>query len=457
MDAHSTIVAISSPPGRSLRGLLRVSGPAARDIACRLMADAQAWPPPRRLRPERIRLRSLTAATSLSLPALIAFFRGPASYTGEDMLEIQLPGSPHLLHRLLDYVVQLGARLAEPGEFTFRAFLNGKMDLTQAEGVAAAIAAVGDAQLQAANLLRAGELGRFAGRLADQLAGALALVEAGIDFTDQEDVVPMAPAALEAEIQAARAALSQLLSRCRSYAALGQLPRVVLAGPPNSGKSTLFNALLGRRRAVTSPLPGATRDVLAEPLTLQSPAGRCEVLLLDVAGLDDLAAATLLDQDVQRQARAALQSADLVLLLSAPDAPASCLPPPTGTVLRLGAKSDLPGPAAPSCELLVSALTGENLPQLRTLIAQRLASRAVSLSAQTLALQPRHEAALRSALASLDAAQAMLASCSDDLLPDGELLAHHLRAALDELSALAGKLAPDDVLSRVFATFCIGK
>lgn len=451
VDGDSTIVAISSPPGRSARGLLRLSGSATHDIGHRLLDASVSFPPARQLAPVRLNLPGSTAGSRLVLPAMLVFFRGPASYTGEDMLEIQLPGAPHLLERLLRQVLDLGARLAEPGEFTFRAYLKGKMDLTQAEGVAAAISAVGDAQLQAANLLRGGELGRFASALADRLAQSLALVEAGIDFTDQDDVVPIAPEVLKAEIEAARHALGELLLRCRSYAALGQLPRVVLAGPPNCGKSTLFNALLGRQRAVTSPLPGATRDVLAEPLRLESPTGPCEVLLVDLAGLDDRAGTTRLDQDIQNHARSALQTADLILLASAPDARADRAPTPSAACLRVCTKSDLPWSDCGPCDLSVSARTGENIPRLRALIAERLASRAVSLSAETLALQPRHHAALQSALTDLDAAMTLVA------LPASELLAHHLRAARDQLSALAGKLTPDDVLARIFATFCIGK
>lgn len=481
---EDTIVAVSSPPGRSPRGLIRCSGPASRDILMGLLdpGSPPALPrepaplPPRTLTACRIRIpacdRAGGAAPSLPLPAFVSFFPAPRSYTGQDMAELQCPGNPALLDRLVRRVTQLGGRLAEPGEFTFRAFLAGKLDLTQAEGIAATIAAVSDGQLQAAALLRQGSLGRFAHGLVDALADQLALIEAGIDFTDQEDVVPVPPGTLDDRLARVDARLGDLLGRSRPWSALESLPRVVLVGRPSTGKSTLFNALLGRERAVTSPLPGTTRDVLMEPLTLRDVEGRCvEVMLVDVAGLDSPQGA--LDRDVQAAARWAIRSADLLLYLHdagehlqldtdfaawLQDGP-TAVPP----VVRVRTKADLapaPGKAAPAsdADVAVSAVTGQGLDALRAAIAQRLGGRAVSIAAEALALQPRHESALRQAREHLEAARALLTrQRAARHIDRAELVAGYLRQALDELAGLGGRMTPDDVIGRVFARFCIGK
>lgn len=479
---EDTIVAVSSPPGRSPRGLIRCSGPASHDILVGLLdpASPPASPrgpaplPPRTLIACRIHIpacdRAGGAASALPLPAFMAFFPAPRSYTGQDMAEVQCPGNPALLDRLVRRMTQLGGRLAEPGEFTFRAFLAGKLDLTQAEGVAATIAAVSDGQLQAAALLRQGSLGRFAHELVDALADQLALIEAGIDFTDQEDVVPVPPGTLDDRLAQVGTRLEDLLGRSRPWSALESLPRVVLVGRPSAGKSTLFNVLLGRERAVTSPLPGTTRDVLMEPLTLREAQGRCvEVMLVDVAGLDSPQGA--LDRDVQAAARRAIRSADLLLHLhDAGDHPQldtdfAAWPQDSPTaappVVRVRTKADLAaGEAAHPSDvgIAVSAVTGQGLDALRVAIVQRLGGRAVSVAAEALALQPRHESALRQACEHLEAARALLAPQRDARhIARAELVAGYLRQALDELAGLGGRMTPDDVIGRVFARFCIGK
>lgn len=459
-----TILAVSSPPGRSPRALIRLSGNAAHDAARSLLLDP--LPAPGALVPCRLRLPASTNAPPGELPALVAVFASPRSYTGEDAIELQVPGHPALLDRLLHALIRHDPqclRLAEPGEFTFRAFTLGKIDLTQAEGVAATITAVSDGQLEAARMLREGSLSRLAESLVHDLADSLALVEAGIDFTDQDDVVPIAAAALDDRLTDLRRRLDDLLRHSRSWGALEALPRVVLTGPPSSGKSTLFNALLGRSRAVTSPTPGTTRDALEEPLRLSPPDGPAtEIMIVDMAGLD--APATALDQQVQDAARRQLQRADLLLLIDDGHPPgidlaalAAMAPCPR---LRVRTKSDLapPSPAGTPCDLSVSAVTGQGLDLLRRRIAAEVGDRAVSVQAHMLALQPRHESALRHAAAELEQALAMLEpQRTTPGLAHAELIAGVLRLALDELAALGGRMTPDDVLGRVFATFCVGK
>jgi tRNA modification GTPase len=436
-----------------MRGIVRMSGHGSFDVLNALASCAIA----RQRGCASLRLK----IGGHDLPVLAMLMPGPQSYTGEDSTEVQAPGNPVLLERVVEALLAAAARLefparrAEPGEFTARAFLNGRLTLTEAEGVAATIAARSDAELHAAGLLRRGVLGRLAIDLADQLGSALALVEAGIDFTDQEDVTAIAPADLHRRLVDLHARLEAKLNRSVGMEQLEAIPWVVLTGPPNAGKSTLFNALLGRKRAVVSSVAGTTRDVLAEPLRIATDHGPAEVMLVDLAGLD--AADELMNRMMQEQARQAIERAELVIECSASDVPYE----PSDAVanrstLRITTKCDLSECA--SSVLAVSAHSGAGLEELRKAIAARLSDRAVSLAADALALTPRHEAAMRSACEHLAEAIALAEPyLSDRALRDAELIAASMRAALDDLAALAGAISPDDVLGRIFATFCVGK
>ena len=255
------------------------------------------------------------------MPVLLLAFPAPRSYTGQAAVELSLPGNPVLLERIVDELIEsargrgIDARRAEPGEFTARAFLSGRLSLTQAEGVAATIAARSDADLSAARLLSSGDMGTLARRLADDVAAALALVEADIDFTDQEDVVAIAPADLLERLDPVERAIDDQLSRAVGREHLDAIPWVVLTGAPNAGKSTLFNALLGHERAVVSSEAGTTRDVLTEPLALAGPrpghGTRPEVMLVDLAGRDP--SYDPLNRQMQEHARAAIERAELIL------------------------------------------------------------------------------------------------------------------------------------------------
>ena len=479
MQPHTkdTIAAVSSPPGRSPRGLIRLSGPGVQAVLDHVLSAPSNTP--RQITPVRLKRPAI--------PALLLRFTCPASYTGEDLAELQLPGSAALLDRVLhDIIATPGAsvRLAEPGEFTFRAYAAGKLDLTQAEGIGATIAAVSDSQLAAAALLRRGTLGKTAEQLVDQLGSLLALVEAGIDFTDQEDVTPIAPPELDRRLTSIEAELQALLDRSRSWGALDALPRVVLVGRPSAGKSTLFNALLGRERAVIDPTPGTTRDALAEPMHIADAHGRStEIMLVDLAGLDETLAdhhAKPLDRDAQHAARQAIANADLLIRVTEAGSPPITLEAPTNRI-DVESKCDTPTSTPtntptnldnsphrdtgatdadqPTTQpLRVSAHTAQGLDALRRAIAQSLAGRGVSLQADLLALQPRHENALRSAADQLAAARRTLAPALGlHRLPDIELIADALRIALNALASLGGRLTPDQVIGRVFATFCVGK
>ena len=465
MLADDIILAVASPPGRSPRGIIRMSGPGALDL---LSATLE------RSGDQRLRTRGLHRARMQlpdgALPVLALVMPGPRSYTGEDSAELQLPGNPNLLQRVVEFLIasaacaQLPARRAEAGEFTARAFFNNRLSLTQAEGVAATIAAQSDAELKAAGMLRSGAIGDLAHSLADRLASALALVEAGIDFTDQEDVVAISPRDLHDRLTELVLAIQSHLDRAVGLERLEAIPWVVLTGPPNAGKSTLFNAMLGRDRAVVSDVAGTTRDVLAEPLPISTARGQAEVMLVDLAGaehVDALESRARIEPHMQQAAQEALQRAELILICIPADAPTSDLPwspPADRPVIRLLTKAELSPGSARSHDLAVSALESHNLEKLREAIADRLADRAVSLAGDLVALTPRHESALRSAGENLREAVELIAPIRNErALAEPELAASSMRAALNDLAGLAGDITPDDVLGRVFTTFCVGK
>lgn len=452
MLASDTIVAIATPPGRSRLALIRISGPHALE-ALRAICE-----PPPASGAHRIRL----ALPAGSLPALAIRFDSPCSYTGQHTIELVIPGNPTLLERLVDAIaIHASVRRAEPGEFTARAFLSGRLTLTQAEGVAMAIAAESDAQLIAANILLAGETGREYERWADQIAGLLALTEAGVDFTDQEGVVAISAGRLRESLRAVESQMHDRLAAAPPVLAPGALPVVCIAGAPNAGKSTLFNALLCRARSMTSDQPGATRDVIEEPLDLSGLSPACPtVTLTDLAGIDvALAARSHVDGLAQKRAAEVITRADVVVVCDPSGRFDQPLPAPAGqATIRVRTKADLPGSQAATGGSLipVCALDGFNLDQLRRAIAD------AALTAQggaSLTLLPRHADALRAALHEIAAANAEAGSSgAREYAPDRpEIVALHLRAALDHLGLLVGRIHPDDLLGRIFSTFCIGK
>jgi tRNA modification GTPase len=438
MPTGGTIAAPATPPGRSPRALLRVSGP-----ECDRIADERLIgpPPPAAAGPCSLRLD-----VRRTLPVLAWRARAPRSFTGEDTLELSFPGNPELARRVLASVCAVdGVRPAGPGEFSARAYLNARLTLDQAEGVAALVHAATAEHLEAARELLSGRAGRRYRGWADRVLSLLSLVEAGIDFTDEEDVRPIAPGRLAAELSALAGEIASFLGAAAGREPGPELPVVVLAGAPNAGKSTLFNALLGRRRAVASPLAGTTRDALQEPLGLGSGP---RVLLTDLPGLDD-APAGRVEARAQAAARAALAHAAVVLWCDPEGRFDPGAAPPAGAaaaVLRVRTMADRAPTAPPGRDgLCVCALDGRNLDALRLAIAD--AAYTGSASAR---VAPRHALALHHAADDLRRA-------ADHARDAPELVAHSLRSALRRFEELAGRLGVEDVLGRIFSTFCIGK
>lgn len=486
MRLGDTIAALASPPGRSARAVIRLSGPDVQRVLARCFDRAPAT--------RGVHLARLRLSSDRDLPVLLLRFAAPASYTGEDVVEVQIPGNPLLVQRVLERLMAIdGVRAAEPGEFSARAYLHGRLTLDQAEGLAALVAAQTEDHLRAGRELLAGRTGAAYRAWAEEITTLLALVEAGIDFTDQEDVVAITPRDLHARLAAVLASLDEHLGARAGRPVTTALPRVALVGPPNAGKSTLLNALLHRRRAVTSPLAGTTRDVLAEELDLSRdlPGGPV-IVLMDLAGLDELdhpraatrerpgpaaPGAAAIDREAQERAARAAREADLMILCDPAGrfdyGPALARLAPDTPRLDVQTKADLPH-ASPlerrSAEALpVCALDGWNLPELRRRIVERLgAARAASLAD----LLPRHRlalAAFREHLAAAmesvtiaprpdDAAAGLSATASTPTpATTPELTAAALRAGLDAIGSLIGRISPDEVLGRVFSTFCIGK
>ena len=426
-----TIFAVASGAGRAALTIMRLSGPATGailDALCR-----------RRPVPREARVRVLRAADSEMLDrAIVLWLPGPGSYTGEDGAELHLHGGTAVLADVADAIVRLGGRPAEPGEFTKRAFLNGRMDLVEAEAVADLVDAETSGQRRQALRQLDGALGRVYDGWGTRLALLMARQEALIDFPDEG-----LPETVEREDAASLAALRQEIAAHLDDDHRGERLRtgVVIAviGAPNVGKSSVVNALAGYDVAIVSPVPGTTRDAVETRLTVAG----VPVTLIDTAGLRDT------DDPVEaegiRRARARAADADLVLVVREAGEPAS-LACAGGRVVDVANKVDLV-PAGSIAGLAVSAISGEGLAQLRL----RLESEVMALTARAgppPLTRARHRAALGEALSRLEAA-------ADAPLP--ELRAEDLRMALRSIGRITGRVGVEDLLGLIFGQFCIGK
>lgn len=438
-----TIAAIATALGPAGVGIIRLSGTAALATADRL-ASGVADQDDRRL----VLRRLAHPATRAPLDhGLVCVMRGPHSFTGEDVVELHVHGGRLNLNRLLDALLSAGARRAEPGEFTRRAVLNGRLDLTQAEALIDIVEARSESALELAHRQRTGALSSAVGALAARIESLLVVLEASLDFPEEDDVRVMADqgdelAAIEGDLQA-------LAGTFDAGRAIREGFRVVLAGPTNAGKSTLFNALLGADRAIVTARPGTTRDYLEERATI----GGVPVVLVDTAGLrtteDEV------ESEGVARARDQVVHADLVLAVCDGSVPLDedterWLATLGEDAIEVHAKDDLRsrrGDIAPA--LSVSAVTGEGMDVLRAAIGDRLGGiEHPNLAERVFVTRRRHREALERAVEALSRARG--AAAADRLAAD----LHSARRALDEL---VGACPPEEILGRIFAEFCIGK
>ncbi len=437
-----TIAAISTAFGEGAIAIIRLSGTDALRIADAVFRGKKS---PGEL-PSRVQQFGSIFDDERKLDdVLLSVHRAPHSYTGEDVVEINCHGGVLVTRRILELLLSKGARSALPGEFTQRAYLGGKMDLTQAEAVMDLITAQTDLALRAATEQLEGRLGERIRALREGLLGLLAHVEAFIDFPD-EDIDPDTGAALLAKLDAMRAETRALLATAGQGRVLREGVRTVICGAPNVGKSSLLNLLLGYERAIVSARPGTTRDVIEEVINLRG----IPLRLVDTAGLRE--SSDEIEREGMERTRRQLDRADLALEIvdvSAPRGDRLC-----DTSLLVLNKQDLGEHESwrGVGGVRISCREQEGIAQLEDAILARIGGGETAQRDWSVAINARHHACLAKALADCDAARMAL---TGGLSP--EFVAEELRAALDAVGEVVGRVDAEDVLGKIFSTFCIGK
>lgn len=433
MNLHETIVALSTPPGRAGLGVVRITGKQSQAVAAALVPGIE-------LRPWRVARGTLISGAD---HVLVTLFAAPHSYTAEDLVEISCHGSPVVLRFCLDQAVQAGARLAEPGEFTLRAYVNGRIDLPQAEAVRDLIDSTTLYQAKIAAQQVEGSVSRRVNPLKHQLVELIALLEAGIDFAEDDISIPQ-----NDELFRRLIPLTAGLRKLAESFQYGNLVReglqLAIVGRPNVGKSSLFNRLLEQDRAIVTDIPGTTRDAISETAAIEG----IPVKLVDTAGIresTDQVESLGIGRSYQ-----AMADADVTIVVIDGSAPLTeddqrIISRVSGRMVLAANKCDL-GSAAPG--LPVSALTGQGIAELRRAILPK----AQAANEEGFITSVRHERLLQEALESLDRAAAAI----ENNIPH-EMLLLDLYSALSPVDAITGATTADDILNQIFSTFCIGK
>ncbi|MGD8532940.1 MAG: tRNA uridine-5-carboxymethylaminomethyl(34) synthesis GTPase MnmE [Gammaproteobacteria bacterium] len=447
-----TIVASATPPGRGGLAVIRVSGPAAIEVSRQV---AGSLPPPRRLS-----RRTLLAGDGLPVDdGMVVVFPAPRSFTGEDVVELHCHGGPVIVDLLLQSLLSSGARMARPGEFSRRAFLNDRMDLAQAEAVADLIEAGSSQAARAALRSLQGEFSDRVHRLAESVTELRVYVEAAMDFPEEE-IDFLSDATVADRIETLSKAFTELTASATQGALLREGMTVVLAGAPNVGKSSLLNRLTGQPSAIVTHLPGTTRDVLRERISIEG----MPLHVIDTAGLRD--AVDPVEAEGVRRARQEMEKADLVLLLvdAAETDPDTVIEmrdmsipeevPVTVVRNKVDLTSEPPGVRSPDGAggptIGISALHGQGIADLRRHLEERVGYEPAAEGAMS---------ARRRHLDALDRARGHVRRGAIQLLEHGapELMAEELRLAHHCLGEITGEISSEDLLGRIFSSFCIGK
>lgn len=461
MTTTTTIAALATAPQPAGLAVVRVSGPKTR-TALRALFRSASDPVDD---PRRLTFGDLIDFSSGEVidKALAVFMPGPRSFTGEDVGEFQFHGSLLLVERVLRSLFAFGVSPAEPGEFSKRAFLNGKIDLVQAEGIAELITATSDAALRVASDHLKGRLSSAIATIGEPLRDALAELEAGLDFPD-EDISPANRDDLMVRVSKASSSIEDLLSSYRYGEVLRDGFRILLCGPPNVGKSSLLNLLLGRQRAIVSPLPGTTRDLIEEQATLDG----LRFVLCDSAGIRE-SGADIVEQQGIELARDRVSWADLVLFVVDGSVPPASYEGTLREVHRSAHRlwlvvnkiDQFPGAIgtvvcdSSVCQqnIYLSAKTGDGIGTLReALLEEARGSQGLTNEVNQVVTSERHRDCLSRAHRELSETGRALS----ERLPE-EIAAASLRRALAALDELIGKTYTEDILGRIFGKFCIGK
>ncbi len=440
-----TIAAISSPIGEGAISMIRLSGPAAADVAGRVFRSQTAV----EKMPARVQhFGAIWSGGEKIDEGLLTVFPAPASYTGEDVVEFSGHGGMLVTQRVLAALLAAGARLAQPGEFTQRAFLHGKLDLTQAEAVMDLITAQTDLALRAAHEQLSGSLGRRIGALQERVLDTLAHVEAYIDFPE-EDIDPQTGEALHARLMEMQREIADLLASAARGRIMREGVRTVIYGAPNVGKSSLLNLLLGYDRAIVSATPGTTRDSIQEVISVRG----FPLRLVDTAGLH--ASADPVEQAGMRRTEQELDRAELILHVHDATAPRdlNSVPERPGSLrilnkIDLGEHQTWQGVEA----IRISCVSAIGMAALEGAMEHRILAEGAAQTDWSVAINARHQAHLEKAQATLVATRQAL---TDALSP--EFVAEELRAALGALGEINGPFGTEDLLGKIFSTFCIGK